>query len=214
MSTCDDVCARLDDFVDGELEAAEAAAVTAHLQACPSCRTEEQALRALLHDAAALADRVAPPRDMWPAIERRLGHGAGASLRGLAAAAALLLALGGVLLGRPVPAPVASPGPSVEMDGTGRLQEAALQAAEMARLEAEYDRAAQGLLVELRARQDRLPPQTVAQVEASLRTIDAALGEIRTALARKPSETGLHLMLASTHRKKLELLRRVVRVGA
>jgi len=215
MSTCEDVRERLDDFVDGLLEPAEAAAVAGHLEGCASCREEERALRALLRDAAALADTVAPPRDLWPAIERRLRHGSGAWLRGLAAAAALLVAVGGALLARTAPAPAPSgPETAVQLDGTGRLQEAALQAAEMARLEAEYDQAAQVLLVELRARQDRLPPQTVAQVEASLRTIDTALGQIRTALAQQPSETGLHMMLASTHRKKIELLRRVVRVGA
>jgi anti-sigma factor RsiW len=215
MSTCDDVRERLDDFVDGLLDADEAAAVAGHLEGCASCRAEEQALRALLSDAAALADRVAPPRDLWPAIERRLRRDTGAWLRGLAAAAALLLAAGGLLLARTAPAPPASSESArVQGDGTGELQRAALQAEEMARLEAEYEQAAQGLLVQLRSRQDRLPPETVAQVEASLKTIDGALGQIRTALAQKPSEPGLHLMLASTHRKKIDLLRRVVRVGA
>ena len=171
--TCTLLRDRLDDFVDGLLDAEEAAAVERHLATCASCRAEEQGLRALL------------------------------------------LAVGGALLalGPAAPPPRSASGVGVEADGTGTLREAALQQAEIARLEGEYDEAARALLVELRSRQD-LPPRTVAQVEASLQTIDGALAEIRAALKVKPSEPTLHLMLASTHRKKIDLLQRVVRVGA
>jgi len=206
---------RLDDFVDGLLDGEEAAAVERHLATCASCRAEEQGLRALLREAAMLRAEIAPPRDLWPGIARRIERGSGARLRLLAAAAALLLAVGGALLalGPAAPPPRSASGVGVEADGTGTLREAALQQAEIARLEGEYDEAARALLVELRSRQD-LPPRTVAQVEASLQTIDGALAEIRAALKVKPSEPTLHLMLASTHRKKIDLLQRVVRVGA
>lgn len=214
-NTCEDVGGLLDDFVDGLLDGEDAVAVERHLEGCVACREEARALRALVEAAAALPTDVAPPHDLWPAIAHRIERGSGLWMRTLAAAAALLLALGAGLASRtPAPPATSTSATDVTMDGTGRMQQTALQTAEIAQLEAEYTRAAEGLLAQLRARQGTLSPRTVVQVEASLQTIDGALADIRTALQQKPSEPTLHLMLASTHRKKIDLLRRVMRMGA
>jgi anti-sigma factor RsiW len=208
---CDDVRSRLDDYVDGLLDLGERAAVSFHLDACASCRQEEQALRELLARARALATEVAPPRDLWPGIEKgiRARGRAGAWLRGLAAAACLVLALAGTLLTRgPEPRPMAAD------PAAGTARPAALEQAAIQKLEGDYEAAASALLVELRSRQSELPPETVAQVEESLRTIDGALAQIRAALQQDPAQPGLHLMLAATHRKKVDMLRRVMELGA
>jgi anti-sigma factor RsiW len=209
---CDDVLSRLDDYVDGLLDVGERAAVSFHLDACASCRQDEQALRELLARARALSTEVVPPRDLWPGIEKEIRNRgrAGAWLRGLAAAACLVLALAGALLTRgPVPGPPAASGPAA-----GAPRPAALEQAAIRKLEGDYEAAASALLVELRSRQSALPPETVAQVEESLRTIDGALAQIRAALQQDPSQPGLHLMLAATHRKKVDMLRRVMELGA
>jgi hypothetical protein len=221
---CDDVRERLDDFVDGQLprspslpgtgEAAEGARVEEHLAGCAACRAEEAALRALLADAAALPPAVTPPVDLWPGIERRIRtSGSGTWLRYLAAAACVALAVAGALTARSTSTP-----PATTVAGAAgapaALQPAALQAADVEQVERDYERAASALLVKMRAQQDRLSPETVAQVEESLRTIDAALEQIRAALQQRPAEPALHLMLTATHRKKVEVLRRVVEVGA
>ena len=206
--TCDETRDHLDDFVDGELAGPERARVDEHLAACAGCRAEEARLRALLGEAAALPREVAPPADLWPHIERRIrvSRGGGAWTRHLAAAACLALALGGALTARSTrgPAPASEPTP----------QAVALEAADVEQIERDYERAASALLVKLRGQQDRMSPETVAQVEESLRTIDAALEQIRAALKQRPEEPALHLMLTSTHRKKVEVLRRMVEVGA
>lgn len=209
---CDDVRSRLDDYVDGLLDVGERAAVSFHLDACSSCRQEEHALRELLARARALPTEVAPPRDLWPGIERGIRNRgrAGAWLRGLAAAAGLVLALAGVLLTRgPEPGRSTAAGASA-----GTAHPAALEQAAIQKLEGDYEAAASALLVALRSRQSELPPETVAQVEESLRTIDGALAQIRAALQQDPSQPGLHLMLAATHRKKVDMLRRVMELGA
>ena len=53
-----------------------------------------------------------------------------------------------------------------------------------------------------------LAPETVAQLKASLRTIDEAILEARNALARDPANRMLIEMLSGTYRQKVDLLRR------
>lgn len=211
--TCEEARARLDDFVDGLLDAAEREPMAQHLRGCADCAREEAELRALLAEASTLPAEVPPPIDLWPGIERRIAAapGGASGLRYLAAAACVALALAGALSARvPRSSDRAAAGPTPQ----GTLEPVALQAAEMDQVERDYEKAAAALLEKVRARQDELPPQTVQQVEESLRTIDAALGQIRAALREQPADPGLHLMLVATHRKKVEVLRRVVEVGA
>jgi anti-sigma factor RsiW len=87
---------RLQRYVDGEMAAAEAREVEAHLQTCRACRDEWTAVRALWQtvDAAAPA---APTVVLWPHLAARLAaRRRGASspwLRGSLAAAALAAGL-------------------------------------------------------------------------------------------------------------------------
>jgi hypothetical protein len=56
--------------------------------------------------------------------------------------------------------------------------------------------------------QASLAPETVAQLKASLRTIDEAILEARNALARDPANKMLVDMLSANYRQKVDLLRR------
>ena len=47
MIGCEEALARLDDYIDGELNESDAHAVAVHLEQCPECRAEETALRGL-----------------------------------------------------------------------------------------------------------------------------------------------------------------------
>jgi hypothetical protein len=62
----------------------------------------------------------------------------------------------------------------------------------------------------LQERRERLSPETIASVERNLEVIDRALAEVRAALERDPGNKELTRMLVSTHRKKVDTLRRVV----
>src|SRR4029077_19718227 len=53
-----------------------------------------------------------------------------------------------------------------------------------------------------------LAPETVAQLKASLHTIDEAILEARSALARDPANKMLIEMLSGTYRQKMDLMRR------
>lgn len=206
-ATCAATRDRLDDYVDGLLDGDGRESVARHLLACQDCRREETQLRALLAVAASLAHEVPPPADLWPGIERRIRPAGGAWLRQLAAAACIVLAATVALTARP-------PRPAPPGAGTATALPAALAAADLQQVERDYERAAAALLLQVQSRRDELPAGTMAQVEESLRTIDVALAQIRAALREQPDEPALHLMLAATHRKKVEVLRRVMDVGA
>jgi hypothetical protein len=217
--TCHEVDDRLDGWVDGELDPRAAAEVRAHLESCADCQARERRLRQLLAHAASLPRSVAPPRDLWPDVARRIGRertwawAAGWQPWTLAAAATVLVGLAAVLwTGRTpttvktVEIPAATP--EARLAALPSLSDPVLAAAER-----EYESAANTLLDALQQRQADIQPETMAAVRANLEVIDRALGELRQALVKDPSNPELNRMLVATHRKKVDVLRRVVRLS-
>jgi hypothetical protein len=217
--TCEETRDRLDDYVDGALAGAELHEVELHLAGCAACAGEERRLHALLAGAAALPRELSPPRDLWPEIAQRIAaarpRAAAPAVRRvwswspalLAAAAAVVLALGATLTRVWPPAA----GPEA---GTGVAQEAAWTTdPALLAAEREYARATSQLMTALEAQKATLPPETVAAVEKDLVTIDAALRQVRGALRQDPDNAQLSHMLASTHQKKVDVLQRVVRLS-
>ena len=229
--TCEQAQDRLDEYVDGTLPQAELHEVELHLASCPSCTAEERALRRLLARVAALPAEVSPQRDLWPEIANRIAEARPRPLgrpmsdarpvvrsfprawwtpsAGLAAAAAVVVALGATLGG--VWTPPAGDG----TPGTGTVQEAAWTTdPTLLKAEQDYVRATTQLMAALEARRAELPPGTVAAVEKDMTTIDVALGQVRSALRQDPGNAQLSHMLAATHQKKLDVLQRVVKLSS
>ena len=212
--SCAEAKERLDDYVDGELGSAELHEVELHLASCPACREEERELRVLLAHAAALPKEVAPSGDLWPAIASEMAAGprvlAFVPRRvvygGLAAAAALVMAF-----------VVSRGGPGSQAPGGGSspiaIPVAASPTSALHEAEADYDRATGALLATLQDHRDRLAPETMESVERNLAVIDEALGQVRAALDQDPGNAELTRMLAATHRKKVDVLRRVVKLS-
>lgn len=221
---CNEVTDRLDDYVDGWLPAGEGQEVEQHLHGCVGCRGEERRLRWLLAEATALPREIQPQRDLWPGIADRIGlrrervaafprrGWLGSRGAGLAAAAAVLVAVSSTftaIVGRngAMPAaPAASP---------WRLEPAALGREPGPVLEAEagYARATATLMAALDERPDSLAPETRAVVEENLRIIDDALRQVREALRKDPGSRELTRMLTATHKKKVDVLRRVMKLS-
>jgi anti-sigma factor RsiW len=216
---CTELLDGLDDFVDGLLSREEQAAVETHLLSCPGCRAEERRLRSILAAAQALPRERTPPRDLWPDIARAIGAGkvvagnfaprrAQPWWRPALAAAAVVAAVAAAMLMRGGGAPFGGP-------GTGQATAFPVAEGHVTLLDAEqgYARAADELLAALAERRDALSPETRASVERNLAVIDQALKEIRDALQKEPGNAELTRMLASTHRKKVDVLRRMVRLS-
>ncbi len=218
--TCQELDERFDDLVDGALAGAEADAALSHLASCASCREREQALRQLLAHAAALPRGVAPPRDLWPEIAERIEHGwSWSAVRAwwqpMALATAAVIVVGAVALLVTNRAPTAvrmvaipSASPSAMFVAGDHVADPVLAAAER-----EYEEAARTLLEALQRRRAMLPPEDLARVEANLQVIDRALAEVRQALVKDPASPELNHMLVATHRKKVDILQRVVRLS-
>jgi predicted anti-sigma-YlaC factor YlaD len=202
--TCSEIDERLDDYVDGTLSENEFQEVELHLASCADCRAAEERLRQLLARAAALPRERTPGRDLWPEVAERLAtpHWGGRWI-GLAAAAVLVLSTAlFVLRGRPTPAP----GPTT-IPVAVPAESPALAAAEE-----DYARASAALLAALQGQKASLPPETMAALEKNMEVIDRALGEVREAMRRDPDNPKLTRMLAVTHRKKVDILQRVVKL--
>ncbi|MBN2169827.1 MAG: zf-HC2 domain-containing protein [Candidatus Krumholzibacteriota bacterium] len=101
MPICDDEARKLD-YLAGDLDAAEREAFEEHLAACPACREEMAALRALLAGLRSLP-RSAPPASLVAATKARLRRRAASAPRAAwlwpVAAAAVMLALALAMLG-------------------------------------------------------------------------------------------------------------------
>lgn len=218
--TCEDVRDRLDDYVDGELAQGERAVLASHLTGCSACREQERGLRRLLAEAAALPRETAPARELWPGIAERLRPPVLAFPKRstsfqpltLAAAAAVLIVLSSAVTWRVARRPLAPVASRFVTAPTATLVELT-PAADLLDAEREYASATSDLLAALEARRDSLSPEAASAVALNMRVIDDALKGLREALRGQPGNPDLTQLLASTHKRKLEALRRVVRLS-
>jgi anti-sigma factor RsiW len=226
----------LDDFVGGDLPPREERDVRRHLMQCEGCRAEEQALRALLDEAAALPDEILPERDLWTDIAPRLQSRA--SLVEESADTLTEVRVIGPRPARPLPwwmlaaasiaLVVITSFATLRFSGRGPAEPEAI-ASQQARppasavqggtptalaafrpAEQEYQKAILDLETVLRTQRGRLAPQTAATLEANLRIIDQAIAESRAALAADPNSAELTHMLSDAYDTKLDVLRQAV----
>jgi len=209
----------LDDYVTGELTEDARGPVADHIVACAICGAEVESLKAILTRAADLPRSVDPPPEAWlnirAAIERdkeAVGarHGMSESMwrRPYMLAAAVVLAAvlssGGTALYLNSRSTDSS---RVTASNTASGNTPATFVAFTIE-ENTYLRNVAVLQDLLDQQEASLAPETVAQLKASLRTIDEAILEARSALARDPANKMLIEMLSGTYRQKMDLMRR------
>ena len=223
--TCQELDLRLDDWLDGALAGDAAREVEAHLAGCAACRERERQLRQLLAHAAALPRSIAPARDLWPGIAEQIGSGwsswqawgtRGFQPLALAAAAVVVLGLAALVLTRIAPERVRTVTvtmPAASPSATSFVSGETVSDPELAQAEREYEEAARALLETLQRRSSVLPAEDLARVESHLQVIDRALAQVREALVKDPENRELNRLLVSTHKKKVDVLRRVVRLS-
>ena len=199
---------QLSDFVDGRLTAASRREVETHLGLCTRCARDRDRLEALLVRSRTLPAEIAPPPEIWSAVQQQVVRAPSLGTRRvwlLAAAALLLIAVSSavtaLLVRRPPAVAVRREEPVAPLAAV-RLPVAARA------VDADYQAVIRELDESLAQRRGQLSPETIAKVEASLRVVDEAIGEARRALAADPANRDLVDLLAASYERKLELLRR------
>ncbi len=206
--------ARLSEYLDGELPAAERAELEAHLPGCAACRRVLEELRGVVARAGTLEDR-GPARDLWSGVARAIGF-EGAARRPrrlsfsvpqlLAASVALMLLAGGASW-------LTVTHRATEGDGGGGSQVTTARLAWTT--DARYDAAIAELQAALESgrRSGRLDSTTIRVVGHNLAIIDSAIVQARRALTADPGSAYLNHHLADTMRRKLELLRQATTIA-
>ena len=213
---------KLSDYLDGELEAADQAAVEAHLRECRDCSAVLNDLKRVVSRAQGLDVRP-PARDLWPGVSARIDRITSPrrisfTLPQLAAAAVVLMAVSATLavtlLRRTEPpntiaqAPAAAQAPSTSpaASGSSTIDTPIVERVSLA--DAQYDAAVADLEKAVKNGRGRLDKATIDIVEHNLQIIDQAIAQARDALAADPANGYLSGHLIEARRRKLDLLRR------
>ena len=209
----------LDDYVTGELPEDARQPVAEHIAGCEICRAEVDGLQAIITQAAALPKLIEPPSNAWQNIRATIERDKEAVMlerdrskpdfrrRPWVMAAGMLLV-----------AVLSSAGTALFLNGREPVpdrnvasQGSSATPASLAAFTIEentYLRNVAVLQDMLDQQEASLAPETVAQLKASLRTIDEAILEARIALARDPANKTLIEMLSGSYRQKMDLMRR------
>lgn len=214
------------ELLDGLLAPEEAEAAVAHLEACPACRAEHEALLDVVSGLRGLPREARAPEGAWTAIEARIasgrvGEGDDAEVlpfpgstprrRRLSftvpqlAAAAVLVAL--VSAGSVWMAMNARPGAELPATPLATAPTPDGSAAHMAASgEVAYDAALLELQDLVEENRELLAPETRDALDRSLATIDDAIDDIRQALQKDPNSELLARLLINQQRSKLRVL--------
>lgn len=162
---------------------------------------------------AELPRSIEPARDLWPQVAERISRGKVVAGEFGSAPARRAWTRPAALAAAAVTLVVLSSAVTVEvirqrdLDLAGRNAPHVL-VADFAGVESEYVSAANEILGAVRDGEVELAPATVAVLEKNLQVIDDAIRESREALRRDPANAALREMVLSSHRQKLDLLRR------
>ena len=216
----EDAYERVDDYVDGLLDAVARKAFEVCMADDNDLRGEVDALRELKRQTSELPESILPDRDLWPGIKAKIDRPAPiidfglfrggqkriSVLRYVMAAAALVIMMLGV---RAI----------VELDSARENLPATPIVAEdpeTNRIEQEYAAAKEELLSVLRARQSSMDEEaleTLAIVEENLAIIEGAARTINDALADDPDSPELERMLHAAYQREVNLLHQAVRLA-
>ncbi len=205
-------------FVDGDLSAAEAPVVRAHLAACPQCTRSVAELTALV-TAARKLERPEPPPSLWPAVEGAMARherpwwlslrlfGSGA----LAGAVAVSVVALGLASWRTHRAAAPSVAPAAAVASTDPLLNEA--EAEFASAAAAYERSIEKLRGLLAREEPRWSPAERARCAERLAQLDDAIATSRELAHRSPGDTVGNEQLFAAYQQKIAFLAEAVHRG-
>lgn len=218
---CQDVERRLSQFVDGDLDAAERAEVSSHLDTCARCRALASDLTRI-RDAARALGPVPPPDHIWleiagqirladrptpadvPAMPRR----SSATWQWMGLAAGLVLVTLVAYLVMRLQGPQT---PATTTAGNGQTAGSVESVAQELSLALEhYDKAIAQLEVLAKTNDGTIDATTAATLQNNLSVIDHAIAESRAALTADPQSQPAFDSLIDALRRKVGVLQTTV----
>ncbi len=217
---CQDVELRASAYIDGELNADEQAAVSAHLATCAACRAIVEDLTRVRNTARSLGP-IAPPDHIWLEVagQIRLGEApapvetsrpsarSGAWQWLSLAAALVFVTLAAYVVMRYQTAPSQPPAQAGNATTAGSV-ETVTQELSLA-LE-HYDKAISELETLAKSNDGTIDPVTAATLQRNLSVIDQAIAESRAALAANPQSQPAFDSLIDALRQKVSVLQTTV----
>jgi len=210
---------------DRTLDPADRARVDAHLAECRDCAADVARLTALMNRidesrrGGARATLTPELEGMWPEIRQQIERTKVVALDseerptsswrfrmdpwviGVAASVAAVTAITVIQIVPPVVRSVVTSGVSaVTADSTFRFADDSIKG---------YREEADRLLDELKLQRAQLAPEARDAIDDDLKTVDLAIAELQTAVARDPRNPTLRSMLASSYRQKVDILRKI-----
>lgn len=209
----------LDDYVTGDLNEDARGPVADHVAVCEICSAEVESLKRILVRASEMPKSIEPPPEAWSNIRTAILREENAASRSTRTASPVFWRRPWVMTAAAavVVAVLSSTITALYLNSRSQTSSPSLASSESATPatlaaftieENNYLRQASALQDLLDQQETALAPETVAQLKASLRTIDEAILEARTALARDPSNKLLIEMLSTNYKQKVDLLRR------
>jgi anti-sigma factor RsiW len=215
-------------LADGTLAPERADAVELHLRSCDSCSADVARIRSFMTRTREAPSRVDDPGELWPSIRARIderklmpiapgGRAATFTARplrpavwvgalgALSAAAVITIAVT-----RDRAATVAAGAAAAGDERSGATPLPLIAAADSAHA---YEEEARTLLARLELQRAVMRPEAARLLDRDTRTIDAAIAELKAAIAKDPNNPALRQLLASSYRQKVELLKRAGNAG-
>lgn len=200
---------RLSEYLDDELDPGEKTELERHVAGCARCRTDLDALRAVIARAQTLRD-LPPSSDLWPGVAERIGAASSPAdtrtprrvsftMPQLVAAALALMVLSGGMVWLARLGGTRTDFPPVAAD-TEVVRPASVA-------DPTHEQAIADLQQALEAGRSRLDPRTRQALEADLRAADVAIAQCRDALAAYPANVYFAACLTGARERKLALLR-------
>lgn len=204
-------------IADGTLTPELEAVATEHLDACTACAADVARIRTLMTRTRELPSELTEHADdLWPAIRARIEQEKVAPLRDQAAARSRIRPrLAWVATGLAAAAVVAiaalsrrgNPAAAPDTPASSTTLAAVAESTQV------YEEQVRFLLNQLELRRALMRPQTAASVDHDLEVIDNAIAELKRAIDRDPRNVALRVLLASSYKQKVELLKRVGNAG-
>ena len=213
---------RLNDYLDESLPEEERLEVARHIDQCPVCSAELGRMESLIEEARELPESIEPRRDLWPDIEAQIAPQPAPTRRkpfklfgilrpqwalvGAAAAAAVVVML---LSGSPDESGVSDVARSRDVQLSVPSHVISLMQA----LEYECRGAGKQLLASINNSDSPSQMEAAAAIEQSVRPLDIAIEEMKSALETNPGDPALLQMLTDRYQHKLSLLPRAIRLA-